>query len=376
MMLPPPPRFLVRLVLVATFGAATAPVGLPAGNRDLPTGAYRVQPAQIIDRTGFEKPMTAVNLVIPMGWKTSGGVVWNQAMNECGPVGTHFQWRADAPDGISAIEILPDEKWSGHNLNFPGMPQQQCPNITITNVRDYLQWYVQRVRPNARILDYRERPDFVASMAMMNRTDTSFGGEMKSWVEGGEVLLGYQHQGRDVRETIGLGVLFMQNRMPGLNPGEVMQSLSLYAMPAYAVRAPNGQYDFQLAELIRRSIQRDPEWGRRMDEHNRRITEINRKGAQDRHRITMDAQREIAEIRQQTYENQQASQDRRHEEFSQVIRGVDTYVDSSSNERVELPNTHNYVWRLNDDSYILTNDVNFQPGRDLGVDGRQLETAP
>ncbi len=348
-------------------GASASPVPLP-------TGAYRVQKAEIIDPNGFERPMTAMTLVVPAGWRTSGGVVWQQGQVECGPLNTHVQWRAESPDGVSAIEILPEEMWSGTSIQIPGY-QPKCPNISINNVRDYLTWLAQRVRSGARVLDFRDRPEFAAPLAFFNRNDSMSGYETRSWVQGGELLLGYQLNGREMRETIAGTVLFSHTRMAGVMPGEIREFMSLTALPAYAVRAPEGQLDFQLAELVRRSIKRDPQWGARMDEHFRRINEANRKGAADRHQIRMDTAREIAEMNQQTYANTQASQDRSAERFSQTIREVETYVDPSSQTHVELPNNYDHVWRLNDDTYILTNDANFQPGRDLGVDGRQLEVA-
>jgi hypothetical protein len=213
------------------------------------------------------------------------------------------------------------------------------------------------------------------SSAQYNRSETTMSGELKSWITAGEVLLAYNFQGQEVRESVAMMVFFMLNRMAGVMPGEVREFLTISAMPALAARAPHGQLDFKLTEAIRLSMSRDPEWSALMHEHQQKMAGISAKGAADRHNIWMKTSREIAEIRQRGYENTQASQDRIHENFSQMIRGVETFVDSRSNERIELPNTHSHAWRLNDDTYILTNDPNFQPNRDLGVDGRTLEPA-
>ena len=35
-----------------------------------------------------------------------------------------------------------------------------------------------------------------------------------------------------------------------------------------------------------------------------------------------------------------------------------------------------HAWRLNDGSYVLSNDATFEPWRDLGVEGHRLEAAP
>jgi hypothetical protein len=339
----------------------------------LPDGVYRLQKAQILDQQGFGRPMTAVTMLVPAGWTSSGGVVWQPNRGApCGKNGTRFEWRATSADGLSAIEILPEESWSGNNLNMPNI-QQACPNVTITTVKDYLRWLAERVRPGARILDYRDRPDMTKSLEHFNRSEPSVGGELKSWIQGGEVLLGYQLNGHDLREAVAIVVMFNLSRMSGVMPGEIREFLTISAMPALAVRAPHGQLDFRLAEAVRLSMKRDPQWGALMDEHTAKMSGISAKGAADRHAIRMQTSREIAEINRQGEASRQASNDRSHEQFTQTIRGVETYVDTSSRERIELPNTHNHAWRLNDDTYILTDDPNFQPNRDLGIEGHQLK---
>ncbi len=370
------PAFAVASLLACAAGEANSgrATGATELRQPLPDGAYRLQNAQIIDSHGFGRPMTAVTLFIPAGWSASGGVVWQNNTTGCGKNGTRFEWTATAPDGLTAFQVLPEETWSGHNLPLPGM-QQACPNVTITNAKDFLTWYVQRERPGARILDYRERPEFAKTLEHLNHNETTAYGELRNWVEGGEVLIAYQSQGREMRETLAMSVYFLLNHMPGVYPGEIREFLTIGTLPGFAARAPHGQLDFRLTETVRRSMKADPQWSAAMAEHNRKMGQIAAKGSADRHAIRMQTNREIAAINQQGYENRQASMDRIQEKTIQTIRGVDTYVDSSANERVELPNTYQNVWRLNDGSFILTDDAGFQPNRDLGIDGRQLELA-
>lgn len=346
----------------------------PGASGGLPEGAVRLERADIYDNSGFGRPMKAVSIFVPAGWSASGGIVWQSNGQPCGPNGTRIEWRADSPDGVSAIELLPEETWAGNNLQMQ-LPEQTCPNVSITNVKDYLNWYVQRVRPGAHILDYRDRPDIVQSLEHLNRSETTVGGELRSWIEAGELLLAFNVSGRDMRESLAVIVFFTLNRMAGVMPGEVRDFLTISTSPALAFRKPHGQLDFKLAETIRRSMKNDPEWAAEMAVHNQKMAGIAAKGAADRHAIRMQTAQEIAEINRQGYENRQASNDRSHEQFVQTIRGVDTYVDTTSNERIELPDTHDHIWRLNDDTYIFTNDINFDPNRDLGIEGREMKAA-
>jgi len=51
-----------------------------------------------------------------------------------------------------------------------------------------------------------------------------------------------------------------------------------------------------------------------------------------------------------------------------------TYNDPNApGGQVELSNLYNHAWRLNDGSYVLSDDAAFEPFRDIGVDGKRLE---
>jgi hypothetical protein len=361
-----------RKFWTAALCACVAACSSIAATGNLPDGAYRVQRARIVDPNGFGQPMTAFTLLVPAGWSTSGGIVWQVNQQGCGKAGTHIAWRAVSPDGISAIELMPEESWGGNNLQLPPM-QLPCPNVGITTVQEYLRWLVERTRPGARILDFRDRSDAIKALEGWNSVTPSVGGEIRNWVQAGEVLLAYNFNGQDVREMIGITVLFSLSRMQGVVPGEIREFLTISARPAIAMRAPHGQLDFNLAEALRLSIKSDPEWTALMNEHNRKMSGISAKGAADRHAIRMDTAREIEAMRNQGVADRQASLDRSHGDFVNVIRGVENFIDTTSNERIELPNNYQHAWRLKDDTYILTDDPNFDPNRDLKLEAHELK---
>ena len=68
--------------------------------------------------------------------------------------------------------------------------------------------------------------------------------------------------------------------------------------------------------------------------------------------------------------------DRSHREFIETIRGTETYRDpGSSTGSVELSNQYRNAWRLNDGTYVLTDDPSFNLYGATGQDGRRLEAA-
>ncbi|MEM9618105.1 MAG: hypothetical protein AAF936_09110 [Pseudomonadota bacterium] len=353
----------------------------PAENRaaapartELPAGAVRVQSSKIMDRNGFAQPMVAATMLIPVGWKTEGGIVWAQNMSGCGPNTPHVNWTATSPDGSSTIQMLPEEKWSGHNMQYPGMQQSQCPNVIVTDPRQYITQYVQRVRPGAQLLDYRERADIVEGVSKMMppQPPDMYGMQTRQWVGAGDALLGYQLQGRDMRELVGVIAIFSQNRIAD-GMGGVMESYMTFSLPSFAYRAPEGQLDFNKAAMIRNSYKADPQWSAKIAQFHANIARTNAKGAADRARITAQTNREISDMQMDSWRRQQESSDRGSREFNEYIRGVETYNDPINGGSVQLDNTYDNAWQLNDGTYVLTDDPSFNPYAATGQDGQRLE---
>lgn len=335
----------------------------------LPPGAVRLQRMEIMDPGGFERPMVAATALVPIGWRAQGGVVWS-AQATCGQ-GYKFDWTAASPDGVTAVAFFPSERWETNSMGAP--LQAGCPQASISSVQQYLQSYAQRHRPDARIFDFRPRPDVAEEFKQLNQTTPMPSGEMKTWVESGEVLIGYNAQGREMRELIGVTAYFINNRMAGVYPGQTMESFVGSTFTGFSMRAPEGQLDFQLAEAIRKSGQPAPQWQSRINAHNSRTTAIVQKGVADRSAITAQLGRDMNEIITGGWEERNASMDRSHREVIEGIRGVETYDDSINGGTVQLDNSYSNAWQLNDGSYVLTDDMFFEPYKHLGVDGRKLE---
>jgi hypothetical protein len=344
-----------------------------ASKRLIPEGAHKLQKVAIVDSQGFGKPIAAVTALIPIGWKPNGGVVWKINNSGCGVNGTSFQWEAVSPDGLSRLAILPEETWSGNNLGMPA--QGPCPNLWLTSVRDYLKHYVARNRPAARIKQYRDRKDIAKGYQHLNNRTPMPGGEMQTWVEAGEVLLEYEYDGRIFEETLARLIIFRLNKTQGVYPGEIRQFLTISTLPGFSMRAPQGKLDQHLAEAVRSSGKANPQWTNLMAQHYAKMSQINRKGAMARHKIRMDTNRDIMEMRQKSYARQNKMRDEGFDKSIQGIRDVETYKTTDSTAEVELPYTHDHAWKLDNDTYVLTNDANFKPFRDLGVDGEELEIA-
>jgi hypothetical protein len=355
-------------LVCAAVGAATAPSAAADG---LPPGALRVEKAVIVDATGFEAPLAATTLFLPAGWRTQGGVFWGQEFMCTN--GYNYNWAATSPDGRTSIAVLPQARWETNNYGAaPSTPG--CQSAPYTNVRQYLEAVVQRWKQGARVLDFRAREDLMREFAQLNKVTPMPMGQARTWVEAGEVLFAFNEGNADMRGSVVAVAAFSLTRTNGGAGLPQMDALTGYTFPAYGVTAPNGQLNLGFFEAIRRTMKENPQWAARIANHNNAIGRVALQESQRRSQILQQSNAEIARIREEAWNAYQESSDRRAREFGELIRGVETYNDANApGGTVQLSHLYNNAWRLDDGSYVLTNDASFEPYRDLGVEGRQLE---
>jgi hypothetical protein len=362
-------RFEVTLL---GFAAAAVVLAAPriAASADPPRAVLRFEKAVIVDATGFEAPMAATTLFLPAGWKTQGGVQWGNQY-AC-TNGYNFDWKAQSPDGTETITVLPQTKWETNNYGG-GASTPGCQPAPFTTSRQYLEAVVQRWHPGARALDFRQRDDLMQQAASYNKNTPMPLGFSKSWVDAGELLFAFNEGGRDMRGSATATVVFslMRTQTQGMPQ---MDALTGFAFAGYGVTAPNGKLNLNFFEAIRKTMQANPQWSQRIGNHNNAIARVALEEGRKRAAIIANSNAEIAKIREDAWNTQQQSADRRAREFGELIRGVETYNDTNApGGTVQLSSMYNNAWRLNDGSYVLTNDASFQPYRDLGVEGQQLE---
>lgn len=376
-----------------TFGAnadgnSPVPNGPPVEVRplELPPGAIRLQRAQIVDPSGFEKPLVAATLLIPAGYRPQGGIVWNMRAKETCSNDYAVEWSAATPDGQYAIGFTSARRWNdtrsfGNGMQLPLQPG--CVRASFSNAREFLEGWARGTYPDMRVLDYRPRPDLAAPaqpyVDMMNEVQASTpvrGMQSKHWVDGGELLIAHAVNGVEVRETIATGVVVSLTRWTDYMSGQPSnEALSGYPGQIQYVRAPEGRLEFRLAEIVRASQLTAPEWGRRIFEHNQKQIAITNQGLNEQHRIRMDAMREEERIRNGQFDANMLMQDRAQRERIEQIRGVETYRDPATGGPVQLSNQYEHAWRLRDDTYVLTNDVNFDPTR-FGIEAQKMQAVP
>ncbi|MEO8460152.1 MAG: hypothetical protein ABI451_06470 [Dokdonella sp.] len=318
-----------------------------------------LQQVAIVDQTGAGQPMQAASLAIPAGWQAQGGVDWDRSV-PCVSNQMRYQWQATSPDGSEAFTIMPGLTWQVQGTENQMNP---CRAMPFRTAEDFLKAVVQQQRPGAQILQYRPR-----QMPAPSRPPNAQG---SARVEGGDLLIAYQSNGKDMREVLSASVMFTELQ------GNIMGG----AASVTTFRAPSGRLDFSLAEKINASLKADPQWmaaitkiGTRLVDgygarqsnditrwHNGRMAAINARGAGDRAAIRASASRDIANIYSQINANNSATDDVIHRQNLEAIGGYNTYSDPTGGNNVRADIQYDRVLRNGDGSYVGTNDPYYNP---------------
>lgn len=349
--------------------------------RQLPAGVFEMQKAQIVDQNGFAQPMLAATLLIPAGWRTQGGIVWG-TLGQCGGEFS-TNWTAVSPDGVASFAILPTAFWSATRSAYPSPPQQDnCDRSAYQSAREYLEAVARRMHPDVRVLDYRSLPELAKPYQdMLSQFPPLNSDQMQTtWtVDAGELLVAYTENGREMRETLAVTALINHTLIADVvNPGQVaIETIMGIPTGLAVVRAPDGQLDFGLSKRISTSMRIDPKWDAEIKNFYAR-QRAQRDGAvidamTAAHKARMDAIKATGDMINGNYRDSDLTSDRMQRERIEAVRGVETYNDPVYGGPVQLDATYDHAWRVtNKDTYILTDDPNFNPGQ-YDIQAQQLQ---
>lgn len=386
------PVLLALACALASF-PASAQQPRPAAPRAASSGVMRMRIVRIMDAQGWGQPVEVARLLVPSEWKVDGGVTWAQGMTRCPQNIVQVRWRARSPDGLTGFEILPQYSWvwSDDQLSAQTMQQSAANNMAcdanpLVSPADFLaRMVLPRVRQGARVvasepmqgLAQAEQQKLAGTYAPMVQQ-----GYLRGYrAEAGRVRVQYQLGNQPVEEWMSATITTIAaptaNSAALMNGGVAMTASSFQVM-AYnvvGIWAPRGQLD-QRAKLFATmltSLRGNPQYAAAVGAWLRNVANIQRQGAMDRQKIWREAQDYISNSIQQTYRENQVVQDRMAEQFGQTIRGVESYVDPRTNEKVELVGGYTSAWSNGKGEYILSDSPNFNPATELREDWREMK---
>jgi len=355
----------IALSVLAALLLASTPA-LPAASAQ----TLRVRPVEILDVNGFERPMPVSRMLIPHDWRASGAVRWNPN-SSCAGTAILPEWVAADPTGRYGLQIFPGGYWEANDLGPAYQLPGGCPKSTIATARDFLAAFVRRERPGAAIHGYRDRPDIERALAPLPPAPAAMPGQQIGLTrQVGDMVIGYAYQGRNHQELIRAVVTVNVTRISVM--GMSHSTLTGVADPVIALRAPAGRLDPALLDFVQASARANPEWVARVTRMHANVQGNAIREAGRRADITARAGREINDIIISGERGRQAMLDRAHERWSLRMRDQTEWLTQRRDEVVTLPSHYDRAWRLNDGTYVVSNDPNFDPNVAWRIHGERL----
>jgi len=377
---------------------AAAVLASPARGAEAPPGFYRMKRVQVVDQHGFEKPMTALTVLVPTDWSFQGDVTFDPK-NACTATLVQVSFRATSPDGRTAVELFPGAAWGWSD--DPGTRQfmerdleakarfgrKGCPVGPPLSAKEYLSRnLLGRARPGARVVGSEVDPKAAKAVAELVRQAEAqaaqVGLRMQLRADTAQVRIEYGREGQAEEEwltgvTVARGTLGPTFDVRSGRMGQAM-SYSCGALYLFGARTPKGRLDAndKLFRAILGSVRVDPTWQARVQEVQQKIQAAELQGAKDRSRIIAKSGEDTSRMINEGFRRRQEAQERDSERWSQVIRGVETYRNPATGDTVELSNRYGNAWANGKNEYLLSESPNFNPNTVSRDNWTRLEPVP
>lgn len=380
-------RSVLACIAIGIVGCSSGPSassGHDAPNADVPndqqprltegTDYVVLERRRFLDEQGFDRPVEAFSVLCPMSWRSEGGVQW-KGIGGCRGEMIATSIRITSPDGAIRFEQLPARSFSyasdpmmmqamqagaqagGCGINQPFTAEQYIEGFARQDLKATASGIVvdEARMPLARKLDEQAN---ATAMQFGNpqQQSTTFAKGRLSWPDGTQGI-------------IEAGVTNLVNQQPDLMTGGTTMFSSTSVFYTTVTRFPPERKDeaARMLALFTSSHRMNPVWTKARDDFFTRLGNIEHAGRMERIRLMGEqaqayakAQSDASDQRMRSWEQQQASNDRQHEQFVKSIREVETWSDGS-NGRVELTSGYDHAWSRGDGSYILSNNPNFDP---------------
>lgn len=361
---------LLALGTQLVFGQSDTPFAGSGPVHPTTGGGAELRFRRVVVRDPMAASKNAVRFMIPEGWKVEGGIEWHHDWSCLTALNLRFR----APEGAAQVEFLPSRPFCHSRrwvVPFPEGSNYMGNEVQppLPSPKDYVLRIVQPrfrsdVRP--RFVSYTEMPKIAeATVAGMPEDG------LRRTVRSGKVRWAYEVNGRKVEEDVYVTVVVAASPFG--------TDFTLWkAEHLFALRAEEGGLD-ALTPLMMTTVnsarvelawfaeylQVVGMWMRNQQES------IRQAGLLSRYLSRVSS--EISDLHRAAWKNAQAGQDRIHRNFSNYLRGVESYHSPHEAYPVRLPAGYDYVWTSGSGEYLLTNQAGFDPNAGGTATWRLLE---
>jgi hypothetical protein len=353
---------------------------------------YRMKPASVVDEHGFEQPMRALGLLIPADWQFQGNVQYSRSFG-CPADLAQVAFRASSPDGRIGLEMFPATHWQwsddpnsvqmlqASNRQMASFGGKGCDVDPPLSAADFLRRViVPHYRANAQVGASEPLPEMARQVSDRAREQEAaaarMGMQVRMRADVARVRIEYQNS-----EEWLTAVTFASG-VPGpsfnIRTGQMGQTLyySCGAYVLFGMRAPRGQLASmeRFFNMVLSTVHMDPAWENRVGQVILKMQADNSRAAQQRSAIIAQNGRDINDMIVHGYEERSRIHDSAVAQFDQYIRGVQTFQNPVTGEKVELSNEYGRAWANGTGEYVLSDSAGFNPNAVL--QGRWTELQP
>jgi hypothetical protein len=345
---------------------------------------------RVLDTMGFDRPVEAMSLLIPRGWRTEGGVSW-QGIRGCrAEVGT-YQVSAISPDGAIRFLLLPVRSF----LAFQNQMMQQsamaaaqqggCQLSPPFDASQYLNHLARNVLGGATVNDVRQdesmRDTLAKISASFNASSQQYGTGMTQTGSGIFGTLTWPDGSKGLGQ-VGVSVMMKQSRDMFTGAPDGFATTTVFHQAVIRYPPAREAEALKLFATILTSQRMNPIWQKAKENFLTQLGNTEHAGSMERLRLMGEqsaayarAQNEASDARMRDWERNQASSDANQHRFIQTIREVETWKDSNG-DNVELSAGYKYGWSRPNGSIILTNNSIFDPAVELQQNWSRMQKRP
>jgi hypothetical protein len=348
--------------------ALTCSAGIAASAQDQ---MFAFRKHVVIDRNGFG--YEAFRVLVPKGWHFKGGVSWDY--NKF-PAEVSTAFTITSPDGGSVLEQFPRINlfWSqDQNMQFSysraGIEIVQ-PMRAIEFLKNF---FIPRFRSKVsslKVIQTQDLPELAQQTRDLAQLQLNIFGQISPFqfayelrADAGRLKMEYSRGGNRIVEDVTVAVTYMVSYLPSMYGGTVQGITWIPIVTSF--RAPEREIDnrIKIFKIITDSRRDNPVWAENCLKLSATVTrdQLRRQRAIfNRMQQISRTQSEIGDMIMDSYQKRNDAYDRIFDNYSQAIRGVDSYADPINNWKIELPTGYDNAW-TNGSDYIISDDPGFNP---------------
>lgn len=342
-----------------------------------------------LDEMGFDQPVEAGSLLLPEGWRLTGGVRW-KGVNECRGEIVQQEITITSPDGEVELHLYPTRSfvYADDEMMLQTMRAgERGGGCKVSPAFDAAR-YVERFASdelNASVENVTTDSERERTFREMNEKIMGDPPAGAPRVESNITFVQADLKFADGKQgTQYVGVNGLTGHHPNYFSGGTTTSRSTTVFYNVIIKFPPGRDDDakEIFALVNTSSKVNPIWEQAKTDFLTKLGNIEHAGRMERIRLVGEQSKAYARSRDQamddqmrSWERQQDASDSSHRRFVKTIREVDTWK-SSTGDNVDLNSGYKYGWSKPDGSYILTDDPNFDPAIKLRQNWEKMEKQP